>query len=64
VTSVRAVSTNRSAKAFARGLRGGIFTAWILAAARTASNESVNWPARSRIRNRAESACWPKSIRK
>jgi hypothetical protein len=25
--SVRAVSTNRSAKAFARGLRGGIFTA-------------------------------------
>jgi hypothetical protein len=27
VTSVRTVSTNRSAKVFARGLRGGIFTA-------------------------------------
>jgi len=26
VTSVRAVNTNRSAKAFARGLRGGIFS--------------------------------------
>jgi hypothetical protein len=29
VTSVRAGSTNRSAKASARGLRGGIFAAWI-----------------------------------
>jgi hypothetical protein len=56
VTSVRAVRTNRSAKAFARGLRGGIFTARILAAARTASNESVNCPARSRTRNRKSAA--------
>jgi len=35
VTSVWAVSTNRSAKAFARGLRGGIFTARIPALVRT-----------------------------
>jgi hypothetical protein len=44
VTSVRAVSTNRSAIAFARGLRGGIFTAWIPVLARTASNDVVNLP--------------------
>jgi hypothetical protein len=42
VTSARAVSTNRSAKAFARGLRGGIFTASMPAAARTASNDAVS----------------------
>ena len=35
VTSVRAVSTNRSSKAFASGLRGRIFTAWVPMLART-----------------------------
>ena len=29
-------------KRFARGLRGGIFTAWIPASARTASNDALN----------------------
>jgi hypothetical protein len=42
VTSLRAVSTNRSAKAFARGDRGGIVTARIPEPARTASKEAVN----------------------
>jgi hypothetical protein len=37
MTSVRAVSTNRSAQAFARGLRGGILTAAMPALAKTAS---------------------------
>jgi len=50
VTSVRAVGTNRSAKAFAGGFRGGILIAWIPAVAGTASNASVNCPARSRTR--------------
>ena len=35
VHSDRAVRTNRSEKAFARGLRGGIFTGWIPASCRT-----------------------------
>ena len=52
VSSVLAVRTKRSAKQFARGHRGGIFTVSIPAPARTASNEVVNWPARSRTRNR------------
>ena len=56
VTSVRAVSTNRCAQAFARGLRGGIFTASMPALARTASNEAVNCPARFRTRNRKSAA--------
>jgi hypothetical protein len=38
VASVRAVSTNLSADAFARGLRGGIFTASVPTPARAASN--------------------------
>jgi hypothetical protein len=37
--------------AFALGLRGGI-TTWLLASARTASNDPVNCPALSRTRNR------------
>jgi hypothetical protein len=43
---------NRSAQAFARGLRGGISTASMPALARTASKDTVNCPARSRTRNR------------
>jgi hypothetical protein len=39
-------------KSVRRGLRGGIFTTSIPALASTASNAPVNWPARSRIRNR------------
>ena len=39
-------------RGFARGLRGGIFTASIPEAVRTASKDSVNCPARSRIRKR------------
>jgi hypothetical protein len=38
--------------AFARGLRGGIFTAWMPGPARTASDDARNCPARSRTRNR------------
>jgi hypothetical protein len=37
VISVRAVRTQRSEYAFARGLRGGIFATWMEASARTAS---------------------------
>jgi hypothetical protein len=40
--SLRTVRTHRSAYAFARGARGGIFTASIPAAANTASNAEVN----------------------
>ena len=63
-TSVRAVSTNLSAQAFARGLRGGIFTASIPSSTRTVSNDSVNCPARSRTRNRNSAARSPRSIRR
>ena len=52
VTSVRAVSTNLSAQAFARGLGGGMFTASMPASARTGSNGAGSCPARSRARNR------------
>ena len=45
MTSVRTVSTNCSAKRFARGLRVGIFTASIPASARAASTDAVNRPA-------------------
>jgi hypothetical protein len=46
------------------GRRGGVFTASIPALARTASNESVNCPARSRIRNRKSAARSPRAIRR
>src|SRR5439155_5867703 len=59
VTSVRTVSTNLSAYAFARGQRGGIFTTSTPAPARTASNDAVNCPARSRTRNRKSVARVP-----
>jgi hypothetical protein len=42
VTSVRTVNTKRSAKQFARGHRGGIFTTAMPASAITASNEPAN----------------------
>jgi hypothetical protein len=42
VSSVLAVSTNLSAKQFARGQRAGIFAMWIPTSARTASNDAVN----------------------
>jgi hypothetical protein len=48
----------------ARGLRGGIFTASMPASARTASNDAVNCPARSRTRNRKSAARSPRSIRR
>jgi hypothetical protein len=48
VTSVRALSTTLSAWAFARKLRGGIFTASMPAQdTRSASKDAVNCPARS-----------------
>jgi hypothetical protein len=43
---------NRSAKQFARRHRGGIRTTWMPTSDRTASNDAVNWPARSRTKNR------------
>jgi hypothetical protein len=50
--------------AFARGLRGGIFTASMPASARTASDAPVNCPARSRTRNRESAARSPRSIKR
>ena len=52
MSSVLTVSTKRSAKQFARRQRGGIFTTSIPAPARAVSKAVVNWPARSRTRNR------------
>jgi hypothetical protein len=46
------------------GLRVGLFTATMPASARTASNESVNCPARSRIRNRNCESRSPRSVRR
>jgi hypothetical protein len=43
---------------------GGIFTASIPASARTASNDTVNCPDRSRTRNRKSAARSPRSIRR
>jgi hypothetical protein len=47
-----ALRTNRSANAFARGVRGGILTTSTPWAANTASKDLVNLASRSRIRNR------------
>jgi hypothetical protein len=52
------------ADGFARGACGGLARIRMPSAWKTASNESVNWPARSRIRNLTEAARWPMSIRK
>ena len=49
-------------EAVRRGHRGGILTTSIPASARTASNEAVNCPARSRARNRNRAARSPRSI--
>ena len=46
------VRTNRSAKQFARGQRGGILTTRMPTSARTTSNDAANWPARSQTRHR------------
>src|ERR671917_2628425 len=62
VSSARTVRMNRSAKQFARGQRGGILTMWIPTSVRTASNEAVNWLARSRTRNRNWVTRSPRSI--
>ncbi len=64
VTSVRTVRTKRSASAFARGVRGGIVTVVMPASARTTSKDAVNWPARSRTRNRKPAARSPRSTRR
>lgn len=42
VSSARRVRTNRSAKQFARGQRGGIRTTWMPTSARTASKDALN----------------------
>jgi hypothetical protein len=47
---------------FARGQRGGIRTTWMPTSARTASKDAVNWPARSRARNRNWVTRSPRSI--
>src|SRR4051794_25234319 len=62
VSSVLAVRTKRSAKQFPRGHRGGILTVSMPAPARTASKAVVNWPARSRMRNRKVATRSSKSI--
>jgi len=58
--SVRAVLTNRSAKAFASGERTGVLMASMPTEASTASKLAVNFVSRSRIRNRH---CGPASSR-
>src|SRR6266508_1810878 len=62
VTSLRTVSTNLSAYAFALGLRGGILHTVMPASASTASNVLVNWPAWSRTRTVNWSARSPRSM--
>ena len=52
--------TNRSAIAFARGARTGVFSISSPAAANTASNMAVHFASRSRTRNLK---CWPASSR-
>ncbi|MEU4769781.1 hypothetical protein AB0H12_41835 [Actinosynnema sp. NPDC023794] len=59
MTSRLTVPTKRSAWALARGHRGGVFTTWMRALERAASNEAVNWAARSRMRNRRSSVRSP-----
>jgi hypothetical protein len=48
----------------ARGACGGLARIRMPSAWNTASNESLNWPARSLISNLTEAARWPTSIRK
>ena len=52
-----------SQMAFALGACGGLARILMPPAVNTASKELVNWPARSLIRNLAEAARWPRSIR-
>ena len=53
-----------SLMAFALGACGGLARILMPSAWNTASKESVNWPARSLIRNLTEAVRWPRSIRK
>src|SRR4051794_14500578 len=62
VHSRRAVSTQRSAKALARGACGGVLMTSMSAAVNTVSKTAVNLVSRSRSRNRSESARWSRSI--
>src|SRR5437764_4341387 len=62
VSWVLLVRTDRSAKQVARGHRGGILTTWMPTSARTASNDAVNCPARSRTRNRTWVMRSPRSM--
>jgi hypothetical protein len=55
---------NLSQIAFAFGARGGLARILMPSAVSTSSNELVNWPARSLIRNFTEAARWPRSIRR
>src|ERR1017187_7610752 len=52
-----------SQMAFALGACGGLARILIPSAVNTASKASVNWPARSLIRNLTEAARCPRSIR-
>jgi hypothetical protein len=54
----------RSQIAFALGACGGLIRILVPSAVNTASKETVNWPARSLIRNLTEAARWPRSIRR
>jgi len=58
------VPMNLSQIAFALGACGGRATILMPSAVSTASNELVNWPALSLIRNFSEAARWPRSIRR
>jgi hypothetical protein len=53
------VPMSPSQMAFAFGACGGLATILMPSAVNTASNELVNWPARSLIRNFTEAARWP-----
>jgi len=50
--------------AFALGACGRLARILMPSAVNTASNELVNWPARSLIRNLSETARYPRSIRR
>ena len=62
-TSRRRVPIILSQIAFALGASGGLARILMPSAAKTASKELVNWPARSLIRNLTVVAHCPRSIR-
>jgi hypothetical protein len=63
-TSRRKVPIILSQMAFALGACGGLARILTPAAVNAASKDSVNWPARSLIRNLTDAVRWPRSIRK